>query len=157
MSTAAQATPWLAQLAPAHAPPPPGWWPPAPGWWLLAALLAAAALLLFWLQRRPRRAQRRLRRQALRQLAAIAANGGDAATQARAIEDLLRRYAVARFGRSAVAALSGARWIDFIVAHGGVELAAASGENLLRAAWGGPCEATPERWLRGAEAFIRGR
>lgn len=145
---------WLAQLAPAHAPPPPGWWPPAPGWWGLALLvLLALAALLYWFNRPPRRA----RRAALRQLARLERASLSDAHVARLLQDLLRRYAVARFGREAVARLAGRAWIDFVVAHGGAGWAGPHGENLLRAAYGGAAPGERELWLAGARGFIKGR
>lgn len=145
---------WLAQLAPAHAPPPPGWWPPAPGWWGLALLvLLALAALLYWFNRPPRR----LRRAALRQLAHLEKAGHDDVQLARGLQDLLRRYAVARFGRETVARLAGRAWIDFVVAHGGADWAGRHGENLLRAAYAGAVSGERGRWLAGARGFIKGR
>ena len=144
----------LAQLAPAHAPPAPGWWPPAPGWWLLAVLLlAAVAALLLWL----RRPARRLRRAALQELKQLEQAGGDDAALARGLEHLLRRYAVARFGREPVARLSGERWIDFVAAHGGSALAGEPGRELLRAAYGGAAGPGRALWLSGARGFLRAR
>jgi hypothetical protein len=144
---------WLAQLAPAHAPPPPGWWPPAPGWWGLALLLMAAfAALLYWLNRPPRR----LRRAALRQLVRLEQENIDDTRLARGLQDLLRRYAVARFGREEVAHLAGAAWIDFVVAHGGAAWSGRCGESLLRAAYGGQAPGERDCWLAGARAFLRG-
>lgn len=145
---------WLAQLAPAHAPPPPGWWPPAPGWWgLVLLLLVGIAALIVWLNRPPRR----LRRAALRQLAQLEKAGHDDAHLARQLEDLLRRYAVARYGRVTVARLAGTAWIDFVVAHGGTDWAGDSGTNLLRAAYGGQASGERARWLAGARGFLKGR
>jgi hypothetical protein len=145
---------WLAQLAPAHAPPPPGWWPPAPGWWGLALLLLLGiAALLYWLNRSPLR----LRRTALRQLARLEQGGHDDAQLARQLQDLVRRYALARFGHATVAGLAGMAWIDFVVAHGGTEWADDSGANLLRAAYGGEATSERARWLAGARGFLKGR
>jgi hypothetical protein len=145
---------WLSQLAPAHAPPPPGWWPLAPGWWGLALLfLLGIAALLYWLNRPPRR----LRRTALRQLAQLEKSGHDDAHLARLLEDLVRRYAVARFGRETVAGLAGTTWIDFVVAHGGTDWAGDSGATLLRAAYGGQASGERTRWLAGARGFLKGR
>jgi hypothetical protein len=145
---------WLSQLAPAHAPPPLGWWPPAPGWWMLALLLLAAlAVLIYWLNR-PRR---RLRRAVLRKLVQLEQANTDDAALARGLQDLLRRYAVARFGREAVAGLAGTAWIDFVVAHGGTDWAGRSGEALLCAAYGNEAASERAQWLAGARAFIRGR
>lgn len=144
---------WLAQLAPPHAPPPPGWWPPAPGWWGLAllVLLAIAAFIYWW-----NRPSRRLRRTGLRQLAQLE-NTHDDVQLARQLQDLVRRYAVARFGRETVARLAGSTWIDFVVAHGGKDWAGDSGTSLLRAAYGGNASGERSRWLAGARGFLKGR
>jgi HAMP domain-containing protein len=145
---------WLAQLAPAHAPPPPGWWPLAPGWWVLAALLVLGVVAVWLWQRRP---QVRLRRAALRELAQLDKTIAADADLARELTHLVRRYAVARYGRDAVATLSGRRWIDFVVAHGGTPWAGDVGLDLLRAAYGGPCQPERARWLVGAKAFFRSK
>jgi len=145
---------WLSRLAPAHAPPPPGWWPLAPGWWMLAIMLVAVIVAATCWQRRP---VVRLRRIALRELNIMEAAMIDDIALARELEHLLRRYAVARFGRDAVAGLSGERWITFIVAHGAAEWAGASGASLLRAAYGGTADTYRARWLAGARAFIKWR
>lgn len=145
---------WLAQLAPAHAPPPIGWWPIAPGWWgLVIALTAAIVAALHYLSR----PQARLRRAALRELKRLESEDGDDAALARGLEGLLRRYAVARFGREAVARLSGSRWIEFVVAHGGTGLAGASGSSLLSLAYGGQALVDRKPWLDGARSFLKDR
>jgi hypothetical protein len=148
-----KATPdWLAQLAPDRAPPMPGWWPLAPGWWLLALLIVSVVvgLLVWWL-----RPHRRLRRMALGELKRIAAEGADLMTTASAIENLMRRFALARFGRARVARLSGEEWLAFVVAEGGTALAGATGKSLLAAAYGSPAQADAGLWLSGARAFFR--
>ncbi len=145
---------WLAQLAPAHAPPPPGWWPLAPGWWGLALLLTVALAGLAYWQSRP---AVRIRRSALRELDKLEATPVDDQALARSLEHLLRRYAVARYGRDAVASLCGDHWIAFVLAHGGSAWAGTAGIALLRAAYGGPVEAERQRWLSGARAFLKGR
>ncbi len=148
---------WLSRLAPAHAPPPPGWWPPAPGWWGLAVLVLAgiAALVYWWF-----RPSQRLRRVALGELKRLEAGGADEGRLARGLENLVRRYAVARFGREPVADLSGRRWIEFVVDHGARDWGGDTGLELLRVAYGAGDrqDATDRaRWLNGARAFIRGR
>lgn len=144
----------LKQLAPAHAPPPPGWWPPAPGWWGLAVLLIViAAAIVVWL----RSPVRRLRLTALRELRQLEHHADDAAL-ARGLEHLLRRYAVARFGREPVARLSGESWIAFVAAHGGGALAGEPGRELLRAAYGGAGPAQSRAvWIDAGRGFLRGR
>lgn len=153
--TPAPATDWLSQLAPAHALPAPGWWPLAPGWWLLAALLiiAVAGVAIVWL-----RPSQRRRRHALRELRRLADNAGDDAILARGLENLLRRYALASFGRDAVARLSGEPWLAFVAAHGGDALAGESGHALLRAAYGGhSSDGLRAQWLEAARGFLRSR
>ncbi|MCP5227526.1 DUF4381 domain-containing protein [Accumulibacter sp.] len=145
---------WLTQLAPAHAPPAAGWWPLAPGWWgVVALLLIGVAGMAYW---RTRPAVR-LRRVALRELERLEALACDDRALASGIEDLLRRYALARFGRAAVAGLSGERWISFVVAHGGRAWAGTAGSGLLRAAYGSTVEADRGAWLSGARAFLKAR
>ena len=158
--------PWLLQLAPDRAPPPLGWWPPAPGWWMLAGLLLTALAIGVWWRRRPRRpAVRRWRRAALRELAqwqaAAPTHPSADAALAQAVQQLLRRYAVARYGRETVAALNGDAWIAFVVGHGGSAWAGETGRQLLRCAYGGGAS-TPgtsatdrERWLAGARGFLK--
>ena len=151
---AAQAD-WLAQLAPAHAPPAIGWWPLAPGWWALLVLLIAGVVgFCLWYRSAPRR----LRRSGLRELAKLEATTvGDAAV-ARALEHLVRRYAVARYGRDTVAGLSGARWLEFAVTHGATQWQGATGAALLQAAYGGtPHKTERARWVAGARAFLKAR
>ena len=143
---------WLSQLAPAHAPPPPGWWPPAPGWWLIAALLLAVGGAGVWWWRDP---YRRSRRAALRELRAIRAADYDAVSGARAIESLLRRFALAVFGNARVARLTGDAWLTFVADHGGTSLAGEAGRSLLSNAFGGGGRDERESWLSGADAFVR--
>jgi hypothetical protein len=145
---------WLAQLAPSHAPPPASWWPLAPGWWGLAILIVIAiAGALIWGGRRPVR----LRRAALRELKQLEANAADDVALARGLQQLVRRFAVARFGRAAVAGLSGERWIGFVVAHGGTDWAGEAGAGLLQAAYGGVARSERARWISGAKAFLKTR
>ena len=142
----------LKQLAPAHAPPPVGWWPPAPGWWVLALLLIVVPIALFIWRRRP---QRRLRLAALRELKQLERNADDAAL-AHGLQHLLRRYAVARYGREPVAQLNGDSWIAFLAAHGGAGLAGEPGRALLRAAYGGNAtEYNRSVWLSASRGFLK--
>jgi hypothetical protein len=147
-------TDWLAQLAPPHAPPPPGWWPPAPGWWGLALLLVLIAAGLVYGYRRP---AARLRRAALRELNRLEEGPNDDVRLAGELERLMRRYAIAIHGREAVARLAGSAWLDFVVAHGGTELAGEAGHALLRTAYGSPVKIDRARWLKGARGFLRAR
>jgi hypothetical protein len=153
---------WLAELAPEHAPPPPGWWPPAPGWWVLAGLsLALVVVAILW-ARNPRR---RLQRATLRELARIRANARVRGETAQAIQNLLRRYALACFGAEQVAHLNGAAWLGFLAARGAPAFTGAVGQSLLAASYGGaPVQGSAsaqqpateaEGWFAAAEKFIR--
>lgn len=114
-------SPSLAELRDIHLPPPPflvsalpPWW----GWWAGAMLLAAGALWWawrFWRRRRLRTALRELTR-----LAADHARDGDTTRLAAGLSRLLRHYALARFPAAGIAGLSGAGWLEFLDAHGGV-------------------------------------
>ncbi|NGY06812.1 DUF4381 domain-containing protein [Solimonas terrae] len=146
---------WLDQLAPAHAPAPPGWWPPAPGWWLLLAIviITVTTLAIIWLRPTQRR-----RRSALRELRGLESGPGDDIALACGLENLLRRYALAQFGRDSVARLSGDSWLAFLAAHGGGALAGDAGRDLLRSAYGGGAPgAARALWLQGARGFLRSR
>jgi hypothetical protein len=143
---------FLAQLAPDHAPLAPGWWPPAPGWWVLAAL--ALALLAMWLHSR-RDLTRAPRRAALKELRALRTARLDDRLAARAIEDVLRRYAVTVFGRGRVARLAGADWLAFLGARGAGALEGELGRALLASAFGNAPAAERTRWLAAAESFVR--
>ncbi len=143
---------WLKQLAPEHAPSPPGWWPPAPGWWGVALLCLLLAAALVWWARNPWRA---LRQTALRQLRVISTSDADGAAVARAIQNLLRRYALTVFGHDRVAKLAGDSWLQFVIAHGGASLAGPAGRSLLTAAFGNHVDDDREQWLAAAQAFIR--
>jgi hypothetical protein len=143
---------WLTQLAPEHAPTPPGWWPPAPGWWAVALLCVLLTVGVVWWVRNPRRL---LRRSALRQLRVIVSSDADGAAVARAIENLLRRYALSVFGHDRVAKLTGDSWLQFVAAHGGDTLTGSAGRSLLNTAFGNHAGDDRQQWLAGAEGFIR--
>ena len=86
-------------------PPPVPWWPPAPAWYAVVgvAVFLLAAVVGRWATRRRANAYRRA---ALRELAT--------ATSASAISEVLRRAALCIAPRPVVAALSGARWPNWL-------------------------------------------
>lgn len=147
---------WLAQLAPEHAPAAPGWWPLALGWWVLAILIVVAICfaLSWWL--RPASRLRRVARNELRRLRERVLDPADAA---RAIQSLLRRYALAVFGRDVTARLSGEAWLNFLVDSGGEAFVGPSGRALLVTAYGDTASAVSESdregWFEAADQFLR--
>lgn len=147
---------WITQLAPARAPAPPAWWPPAAGWWLVAGLILIllGAGVVWWKYSAFDRG-RRIRRAALAELARI--RSLDTASQPRAIQHLLRRYALSVYGAGAVASLSGGAWLQFVETHGGAAFAGGSGQDFLAAAFGNDAPAASPEWLLAAEGFIRRR
>jgi hypothetical protein len=143
---------WLSQLAPDHAPPPASWWPPAAGWWIAAVLaLLCAIVCVRWLRDR----RRVIRRCALRELELIRTSDADGPAVARSVQQLMRRYAIAVFGESAVAKLVGEAWLAFVVAEGGSALSGAAGPSLLGAAFGNHSSDDRKEWLTAAESFVR--
>jgi Domain of unknown function (DUF4381) len=146
---------WLAQLAPDRAPSSVGWWPPALGWWLAAALVLVVGAAIIAALRWWRAPERRYRRAALRELRLIRASAVRGTAAARAIENLLRRYALALYGRERVARLSGATWLEFASVAGGARLAGETGRSLLAAAFGEQTGGDPGPWLAAAAEFIR--
>ena len=143
---------WIGQLAPERAPAPPPWWPPAVGWWLVAALiLVLLGASIAWVKYSKRGPRRRVQAAALAELARIRLL--DEASQPRAIQRLMRRYALTVFGAGAVASLNGEDWLRFVETHGGEAFAGTSGRRFLAAAYGK--DAVQLEWFRAAEAFIR--
>ncbi|NNM61434.1 MAG: DUF4381 family protein [Steroidobacteraceae bacterium] len=147
---------WLAQLAPERAPAPPGWWPPAPGWWALLVLLGLCVLAAAFWWRHPRL---RLRRAALAELRRIRADEGDMIRAARAIQNLLRRYALAVYGKDRAARLHGDAWLRLLADGGAEALRGAPGQALLRANFAGVLgeqrDQDREIWFAAAERFLR--
>jgi hypothetical protein len=145
---------WLAQLAPEHAPAAPGWWPLAPGWWVLVILIVAALSFALYWWRRPVARRRRFARNELRRLRERTL---EPAVAARAIQSLLRRYALAMFGRDVTARLSGEDWLNFLINSGGEAFVGHSGRALLVAAFGDGTvsEADREGWFEAADQFLK--
>lgn len=114
----------LERLRDIEAPPSAPWWPPAPGWWILALLLAAAAtLMIVWILRR-RAARRDLEaaRRLLEELYRDWQTSGDERIFATGVHQLLRRVAISRAGRDAVARWTGRAFIDRVNALSDVDL-----------------------------------
>ena len=144
---------WLAQLAPEHAPPAAGWWPLAPGWWMVLGLIVVIAVGFVCWRRWWRDPHADARRAALRELQHIRASDDDGPVVARAIENLMRRFAMAVFGRERVSRLAGSSWLGFV--SGEANAPASAGESLLAAAFGNSPNDQRHEWIATAEAFVR--
>lgn len=120
-------------------PAPVPWWPPAPGWWILAAGLVAAGLLAVWRAWRRYRANA-YRREARRQLDAIARriDAGLLAETAADIAAVLKRTALAGFPRGQVASLTEPAWLTFLDRTGHTSaFTAGAGQWIARWAYAG--------------------
>jgi hypothetical protein len=146
---------WLAQLAPEHAPPAPGWWPLAPGWWVLLGLVLSIAVLFACWRKWWRDPHAKVRRVALRELRDIRASDDDGPVVARAIENLMRRYAMAVFGRQRISRLAGLSWIGFVTSEAGASVPGEAGKSLLAAAFGNDPQDQRDQWIATADAFVR--
>ena len=150
----------LAQLRDIHLPDAVHMWPPAPGWWFAFGLMVLAVTVIFL---RVRANRRSLRRAALRELDSVENSyriTSDAAVLARSLSALLRRTALARFGRARVAGLHGQEWIEFLAATTPAGSAAvASTDALTRTMYARPDgEFDPRRgetWIADVRAWIR--
>lgn len=116
--------PGIEQLRDIHGIQSVPWWPPGPGWWLLAAAVIAL-LYVVWRFRTKIRlripplpfftvgswrwdAARRLRNLRKR------APNQDGKQTAGELSELMRRIAMARFGRDACAGLAGKDWLEWL-------------------------------------------
>ncbi|UHQ55852.1 MULTISPECIES: DUF4381 domain-containing protein [Microbulbifer] len=108
----------LAQLRDIHEPAPLAWWPPAPGWWLLAALVVAAVILAaLWIQHARDRVRRgRYRQEAVRLLQEVDIESPRATEE---LNEILKRVAVASYGRRRAGTLTGRQWLSFLEQSGG--------------------------------------
>ena len=109
-------------------------WPATPGAWITLGMLALGlALGSAWFLRRQWR--RRYRRAAERELSALQRDWSAARERGEpldALPALLKRCALQGFARERVAALSGAAWLGFLDATGGVPFGEAA-QRALRA------------------------
>ena len=96
-------------------PPPVSWWPPAPGWWVLAAalLFAASFLIALCIRLYLKNAYRRAATTLIEELR----NRVDDTPASQVVHELgiiLKRTAIAAYGREKVATLTGNEWKDFL-------------------------------------------
>jgi len=105
------------QLRAVHGLDPVSWWPLAPGWWIGAALIVLAvaclSLLVRYLINYPPGSWRKEAREALRVLRQASRQLPPKETAGR-LSELLRRIAMARFGRKGLASLTGQEWLEWL-------------------------------------------
>jgi len=122
-------------------PAPAPWWPPAPGWYALGFVVLLVVVwrgAVAWLRWR----RNAYRRQALAELEALEsalASGESAADLLPRIPEILKRAAIAAYGRPTAAPLAGAPWIEFLDRTAGRPLFAGKiGQLLLEFSYGTP-------------------
>ena len=146
----------LAALRDIHAPDPPELWPPAPGWIAVACLAVAVAVAATIIAVRRWRAGR-VRREALASLRSLRNRhraGASGAEIAMELSTLVRRVALARLPREAVAGLTGERWIAWLES-GRPGIGAAARTALLDAPYARERPFDVPRALAACEQWIR--
>jgi len=112
--------PSVTQLIDIYGLDPAPWWPPAPGWWLAAVMLVLGLMalprLLPLLTKVRKKRRPRWQRDAQRRLHNLRHRAGaqDGKETAGELSELLRRIAMARYGRASCAGLSGRGWLDWL-------------------------------------------
>ncbi len=105
------------QLRAIHGLDPISWWPLATGWWITAALLILLVMVIALFVRHlinyPPGSWRKDAREALRQLRRESWQLPPKETAAE-LSEMLRRIAMARFGRKGLASLSGKEWLEWL-------------------------------------------
>ncbi|MCB1873874.1 MAG: DUF4381 domain-containing protein [Gammaproteobacteria bacterium] len=100
-----------------HGLDPISWWPLAPGWWIAALVMVLTTfgliLLLRHFIRYPPGSWRWEARSALRNLWRQRSQLSQKESAAR-LSELLRRIAIARFGREKTASISGMAWLAWL-------------------------------------------
>lgn len=105
----------LSQLRDIHIPAPGGLWPPAPGWWvLLLTLIVLVVTITLLIQRRRRR--NAWYRIANRDLDRLASHAAVTSRWFSELNALLKQSALARYPERQPQSLTGAEWIDFLLA-----------------------------------------
>ncbi len=148
----------LSDLRDIHLPDPVSFWPPAPGWWMALILVMGLIALSIWAFRKFRTPKAfktaRHELQGLRE--SYAANQQDH-TLTSGLSRLLRRYAMAVYGREQVAGLTGQQWLTFLNEKGMTnQFTEGAGRVLVSAPYGSyesvqgqELIATVEQWLQG--------
>jgi len=128
----------LSELRDIHLPDPVSWWPPAPGWWMVSAILLVVIALGVWSFRHVRRpTPYRTAQQELHGLRESFAANQQIEKLVVGLSVLLRRYAIACYGRKRVAGLTGDQWLSFLNETGRTsEFTAGAGRVLASVPYG---------------------
>ena len=148
----------LSDLRDIHLPDPVSWWPPAPGWWMVLGLAIVLLVLAVWGYRRLRTPaayqSARHELQGLRE--AYAANRQDPKLVT-GLSMLLRRYAMALYGRERVAGLTGKQWLTFLNKMGNTDIFTGDvGNVLVSVPYGSQVPAQGEALLTAVEQWLKG-
>jgi len=145
------------QLRDIHLPDPVGWWPLAPGWWLLIVLSIALIAVSIWLLLRW---HRHPVTSALRELNQQKARSMDDKAWLTESSVLLRRVAMALYGRQMIAQACAAQWQQLLQTQGS-GLSDDSVALFVRGQWQAEVafdrqqlEAEVRRWLKSQRSLL---
>jgi hypothetical protein len=154
----------LAELRDIRLPADVATWPPAPGWWIALALGVVVTVALVLTTRARRRSLRLAAIAELERLNNSFRITDDIAALARGLSALLRRTALARFGRRTVAGLHGSEWLEFLATAAAPNgFPAEIGEAMTVATYARPSRQTDiattdgraDAWVAAVRAWIR--
>jgi hypothetical protein len=146
----------LSELKDVELPDPASFWPPAPGWWAVMLLLLVTLFLIVRLYRarRPKHEARREALDALEDARARWEADGDAVAYASAADQLIRRLAIHRLGRHAVARLTGEAFSEAIRHLSSGSLSESTTRLLRESRYQPHVELDPDRIHQEIEAWI---
>ena len=148
----------LGDLRDIHLPDPVSWWPPAPGWWIVVGLAIGFILVAVWAYRRwktPTAYQSaRHELQGLRETYAANRQNSKLVT---GLSILLRRYAIALYGREHVAGLTGQQWLRFLDQKGKTAVFTGGvGHVLVSIPYGSGEPVNGEELITAVEQWLKG-
>lgn len=148
----------LNELRDIHLPDPISWWPPAPGWWIAVCLTIGCVLLAIWAIRRWRGTTAyRSARHELQGLRETYAANRQNHKLVSGLSILLRRYAMALYGREQVAGLTGHKWLSFLDQKGKTRLFTDGvGNVLVSIPYGGQEPVNGEKLITAVELWLKG-
>ena len=148
----------LSDLRDIHLPDPVSWWPPAPGWWMVLGLAVVLIVLAVWGYRRLRvpRIYRTARHELQGLREAYAANREDHKLVT-GLSVVLRRYAMALYGREQVAGLTGQQWLTFLNKTGNTNtFSSGVGNVIVSVPYGSQVPVHGEALLTAVERWLKG-